>query len=278
MFTRKKVNEYKISVPRTNNKSLDWKGKDCLDVQYFVMAILGKRRTGKSTLIYSLLKYLASKKTIVIFFCPTFWRDATYESIRNFLDSKNIVYTDFQEVNQNGVNNVDVLMKSFEEKNEDSDEENKMIEDEQDKQSKRKGCKFKESPETKRKLKKVAPPEYILVFDDISNEIRDKSIIKLCKNSRHYKSKIILSTQSPTDLHPHQFSQLDYCAIFKDFNNDQVKQIYERIQPSISYEEFQLLYNAITSEKDRNGHNAFMLVDRANSKFRQNLNCIIDKK
>jgi len=276
MFTRKKVNEYKISVPKQIKKENEWKGSDCLDVRYFVMGILGKRRSGKSTLIYSLLKYFASTKTIVIFFCPTFWKDGTYEAIRRYLDSKNIVYTDFQEVAQNGVNNVDILMKQFEEKEEEQDEDQgKVIEDAR---AKKAGCKFKEEIDKPGRNKKVIPPEYIIIFDDISNEIRDKSVVKLCKNSRHYRSKILLSTQSITDLHPHQFAQLDYLAVFKDFNNEQVKQIYDRIQPNLSYEEFQLLYKAITSEKVGRDHNSFMLVDRANQKYRQDLNCTIDRK
>lgn len=279
MFTRKKVNDYAISVPKIEESDKEWKGMDCLDIQYFVMAILGKRRSGKSTLIYSILKYFATTKTVVIFFCPTFAKDPTYKSIRMFLQKKGITYTDFQSIENEGVNNVSLLMKTFEEKTEDTDEE-KLIEDEEkktDKQNKKSGCKFKESP-TKENKKKVKQPEFIIIFDDISQEIKNKAVNTLCKNSRHYKAKVILASQSITDIHPHTYAQLDYCAVFKNFNNEQIKQIYERIQPDISIEEFQTLYTAITNEKDKKGHSSFMFVDRANTQIRENLNCVINKK
>ena len=42
-----KINDYKLTVPRLPKRPKDWKGKKCLDVQYWVMSILGKRRSGK---------------------------------------------------------------------------------------------------------------------------------------------------------------------------------------------------------------------------------------
>ncbi|MFN9115075.1 MAG: hypothetical protein ACK5XN_33860, partial [Bacteroidota bacterium] len=63
-----------------------------LDRKYFVFAVLGKRRSGKSTLTFNLLKKFATKNTIVIFFVHTFTKDDNYKEMREFLDSKGITW------------------------------------------------------------------------------------------------------------------------------------------------------------------------------------------
>ena len=50
--------------------------------------------------------------------------------------------------------------------------------------------------------KKPVAPECIFIFDDMSAELRKEDINCLLKKHRHYKCKIILSSQSTTDLNP----------------------------------------------------------------------------
>jgi len=123
----KKINDYKIKVPRIpGGKVKDWKGKDLFDVRYWVASVLGKRRSGKTSLIYTLIKAFANKNTRFIFFVPTFYRDDSYQVIRDYLDRKKIKYQDFQSIEEDGINNLDVIMKVFEregKEEEDSDEE-----------------------------------------------------------------------------------------------------------------------------------------------------------
>jgi hypothetical protein len=283
----KKINDYEIVCPRVGSGKKEWKGMDLFDIQYWVMACLGKRRSGKTSLIYTLIKAFTTKNYKFIFFVPTFWKDDSYEVIRNFLDKKKIPYQDFQSIEEDGVNNLDVVMKVLEEKASEDEEEEGKEEEENNKEVKGGAC-FgpptakdkekvgKEVEKDKDKDKDKIENEWFIIFDDISTEIRNKAVLKLCKNSRHYKAKIILSTQSITDLHPHIFNQLDYVAVFKNFNLDALKQLYERIDPNISYEQFVNIYREITDKVDRRGHSPFMLIDRPNNKIRENLNILIE--
>ena len=50
---------------------------------------------------------------------------------------------------------------------------------------------LEEKPE--RKTKKIVP-EYIFVFDDMSDELQNKNIATLLKKHRHFKTKIICSS------------------------------------------------------------------------------------
>lgn len=266
-----RVNNSIYVLPKLGSgQPIKWKGKNLLDVRYWVMSILAKRRSGKTTLIFNLIKNFCTKKTIVIFFVPTFMKDDTYQSIRDYLNEKDISYINYSSIKEDGVNNIEAFM-----------EANKGQEDIEDEKEEEKVdnlssvCNFGESPKEKTKAKrKPIPPEYLIIFDDISSELRDKSVSVLCKNSRHFKCKIILSSQSIIDLNPSTHAQVDYCALFKDFNEDSLEKIYQKLEPNISYEEFKEIYHEVTGTKMK-GHphlNNFLLIDRANQEYRVNLN------
>ncbi|EGG18238.1 putative glutathione S transferase [Cavenderia fasciculata] len=51
--------------------------------------------------------------------------------------------------------------------------------------------------------KKEVAPDYLIIFDDLSNELKDPSITKPMKIQRHFSAKIILSTQAWKDTSSH---------------------------------------------------------------------------
>lgn len=263
-----KINNYSIQVPQVNTVKKKWKGSTCLDVQYWVMAILSKRRSGKSTLVFNLIKNFATKNTITLFFCPTFYKDSTYQAIKKYLDEKDMPYEIYPHFKDEDGDHIE----SFLEAN------TRCPPPEQEPPraapcatpTMGSVCNFSAPTKEKEKEKKEVEPEYIIVFDDLSIALRHPSVNKLVKNSRHYRAKIILSSQSILDLHPSCFSQLDYVAIFKNMNDDSLLKLYERIEPSIPYETFYDVYHKITSEPY-----SFLFIDRANEKYRKNLNCLI---
>ena len=104
------INKYGIHIPKTRPNKEKWKGKDLFDIRYWVMAILGKRRSGKSTLIYTLLKDFATKRMIVYFFVPTFWKDDTYRAMRDFLESKGIVFQAYTDIIEDGIDQLKLFM------------------------------------------------------------------------------------------------------------------------------------------------------------------------
>ncbi len=270
----KKCCDVKMTRPRIKNKETDWKGKDILDVrQFWVMSILAKRRSGKTTLIYNLIKQFATKNTIVMFYVPTFWKDDVYESIRKYLQKKKILYMDYGDIKENGVNNIEIFL---EENKKDKEElrETEPEESQEDNVQVCLPCKFEARKPSEKKPKKEKKEEvkleYMFIFDDMSQSLRDKWVSVLCKNSNHYRAKIILSSQSIKDLTPQTHAQLDYCILFKGFNDDSLDAFYERIEPNVSLEEFKNIYHRITSITTK-GMNHFLLYDRANNIFRDNL-------
>jgi len=253
------INKCKISVPVINSKPQKWRGDKIFNVRYWVTLILGKRKSGKSTLIYTLLTNFVTKKMVVLFFVPTFYKDDTYAVMREWLDKKGVAYRGFTDVIEDGVNQIDEFMKV-----------NHGMDETQEKEKEEIKCPFVKfnDPAPRKKLDKpLPPPEYFLIFDDISNLLKNKSVCLLIKNSRHYRAKIILSTQSVVDISPQIYGQTDYLCMMKNLNRDSLEKIYERIEPPLdSLEEFEQLYHTVTNNK-----HDFLLFSRENDEFGINL-------
>ena len=275
-FELEKINNYQVQLPKVGSgKEIKWKGKNLFDVQFWNFAIIGKKKSGKTSLIYTLIKDFCTKKTIVLFFVSTFHKDNTYKVIRDYLDEKKIIYQGFTELKTDGVDNVQCFLeanKGEPESDSDSDEE---IKTSASAERALRACNFgivekKESKKTKKKFE----PEYILVFDDLSDELQSKTISALCKKNRHFRCKVILSTQSVKDIISRTIAQMDYVALFKHLNEESIQTIYERLEPNISFKEFLVMYKDVTSAERKDGLNNYLLFDIANETFRVNL----DKK
>ena len=63
-------------------------GYEYFPVLYSNIYICAKRKSGKTTLIYNILKNCTSKKTNVVFFVSTIHRDDTYQKILEMLKKK----------------------------------------------------------------------------------------------------------------------------------------------------------------------------------------------
>jgi hypothetical protein len=67
-----------------------------------------------------------------------------------------------------------------------------------------------EEQEPKQKKDKKIAPEIIFVFDDLSTELRDNDISTLIKKHRHFKTKVIYSSQYVNDLTPDSRNNTDF--------------------------------------------------------------------
>jgi len=101
--------------------------------------------------------------------------------------------------------------------------------------------------EQMKKEKKIAP-EYIFVFDDLSTELQDPSITAFMKKNRHFKCKIILSSQAWTDLELEARKQLDYCLLFKGHPVQKLKMVRDNLDLAIPIETFVELYEDATAQ------------------------------
>ena len=67
----------------------------------------------------------------------------------------------------------------------------------------------------------------MIVFDDLSGELKSKSLLNLLKKNRHYKSKLIISSQWIHDLLPESRKQMDVFIVFKGFTKLKMMEIYK---------------------------------------------------
>ena len=77
----------------------------------------------------------------------------------------------------------------------------------------------KQSKQKKSKKAKFLAPEYMIIFDDLSSELKSRSLLSLLKFNRHFKAKLIISSQWLHDLLPESRKQIDLFLIFKGFSD-----------------------------------------------------------
>jgi hypothetical protein len=117
---------------------------------------------------------------------------------------------------------------------------------------------FGAPPSSKRKPK--PPPkvsDQLIICDDVSGELRDPKFAVLVKNSRHYRARIILSSQYVTDVLPGIRSQIDFLFLFRGIPLDKLKVMHLMAKIEVTFEEFTELY------RELKGHH-FLMVDIRN--------------
>jgi hypothetical protein len=125
---------------------------------------------------------------------------------------------------------------------------------------------LEEEPIRKRKPKKISQ-RFIIVLDDLSSTLRNPSVDKLLKTNRHWKSKVIISSQNYQDLNVPARIQLDYCLLFGNIPVPKLETFHKDSDLAISVEQFLRIYKISTSKKYN-----FLYVDIRNESFRINFN------
>jgi len=269
----------KIGFSRINNKVVKVcprlrnvddrpvKGADIFPEIYCNVFLCARKKSGKSTVVYNIVKNCASPDTTVIVFASTVNKDETYYTIRKYCEAKHIPFIGYASLKDDGVNRIEALVKTLEaEAEEQLEKENES--DESDNSCVLLDSDSEDKPRKKRSKYRV--PEYILVFDDLSNELRDPWLRKLVKENRHYKAKVIISSQHPNDLLPEQLRQIDYWLLFKGLPEEKVLKIYNDADIAIPFELFQKIYEKATEKRY-----SFLYIDVKDDKFRINFNTAI---
>lgn len=250
-----------IPLPKVENEKI--KGFEMFPEVYSNIFLVARKKSGKTSVIWKILKSCAGKKTNVIIFSSTIHKDANImHIIKHFKNKGNSIesYTSIKEDGEDKLKELlDRLKNEYEE--ESSEDEEKI---------KHKINLFREEEEEKdRKARKPSKlyPEYIIIFDDIGNELKNPVINQLLKTNRHYKSKVILSSQYVNDLSPESRKQIDYWILFGGHKMEKLKIIYDDADINIPFEDFINLYIDATKEKYN-----FLYIDTRDVTFRKNFN------
>lgn len=274
MLSLQKLNNDIVkAIPNLIGKGKDTrpiKGEHIMDL-YENVYICAKKKSGKTSVIYKILKECATKDTIVIFFVSTINNDDSYKNIRKYLDVKNIQHIDYTSLKSDD-GKTDVLNDIIKE----LEHEAKHGEDDIETPSNTNLIKMNEEQEqeTKKNRKsKYRSPQYIFVFDDLSNELHSSSIVSLSKKHRHFLANCIYASQFLHDLDPQTRKQMDRILLFKGQSDKKLEIIHKDADLSVEFDDFLKIYKFATKEPY-----SFLNIDVRNELFIKNFNTKINIK
>lgn len=105
-----------------------------------------------------------------------------------------------------------------------------------------------EKPKRKRKPSKIYP-EYIMVLDDLGDTLKNRAVGNFMRQSRHYKTLVIASSQHLNDLSPAALGQLGYCLIFANFSDEKLLELHGKLRIPLKFDRFKQLYDDATKNK-----------------------------
>lgn len=272
--------------------------------------LTAKKNSGKSNLIYHIIRNITGPPVDIYIFCSTATKDPTYIQMIKELKRKghNVeVYDGLYESIKEGkrrktVNHLERLLKSFNEEDGEEPEEKEIKggrkEKEEQKQltyerilkremfgddhlvnilfkkpqqPKQEEIIIKEKP--KRKIKKSGKKLYsqrIFIFDDVSEQLKDPFVASLIKKNRHYLATCILSSQFPLDIHTGSRANLDIVIAWGGHNKAKVEVIRKMADTNLDEDEFYKLYKYCTAEKY-----SFMYCNARNNEIWRNFDELV---
>lgn len=220
-------------------------------------ALIARKASGKTSTIYWMLKKLCNKHTIVILICPSHNGDFAYQTIKEYLDDKDIPY--FAYYNMNDIDNGDS-----------SDEDN---DEAQFTRGKSTAPKMTVIDALARHLRKKSTQwdndkrtktNYVIIIDDQGSETRNYQLANIMRRNRHCRANVILSVQNPTDILPSAICQLDNCLISRGTTPEKLEHIYKLLDLPIEYDKFARIYDTATAIPYK-----FLNIDVRKNKYRQ---------
>lgn len=285
-FEFKQINKIEVKpVVSKDFSKRKVKGKAYYAEPFANIALIARKKSGKSTVIYETVENCASTKTVVYIFASTVEKDDTYKELLKMLDEREITYHTFMSIKEDGVDQLKGIIDELKKTNgaipemEGSDDDGEPKPDgcltgengllpivcsaEERVVQKKKEVKKKDA---KKKATKLYP-KYMFIFDDLSTELKNKYVDFLLKMNRHIQAKVLISTQWLNDLLPSSRRQMDYYILFKGLTPEKLEAVYKDADLHVDYETFVEVYEAATVKKY-----SFLYIDVGGATFRQNFN------
>lgn len=269
-----------IPIPDEDKRPI--KGYDICEEPYANIFLCARKKSGKTSALFKIMKECVVKKTIIIVFCSTCYKDKNWIQIRKYFDNKGMDLRIFTSLYEDGEDQLHILIEDLKREAKEKEEENLENNEEQEQED---TCENilarlasmpsvanpngyhvpKEKQNRKERKSKYQAPEYMIVFDDLSSELKSRSLLSLLKFNRHFKSKLIISSQWLHDLLPESRKQIDLFLIFKGFPEEKIALIYKDCDSSVPFETFLEIYKKSTQKP-----HSFMYIDTRADQFRCN--------
>ena len=258
----KQINDMKIkTIPLKKIDKKDIVGGDMFDL-YPNIFICAKKKSGKTTCIFNILKACTDKNTLGVYvFCSTYTKDANWLAIHEMLDKKKVPNKFFSSIFDEKTNNLHELIEAIqdEESEEEKEEEEEMeppiviFDDDRVKVT------------IKKKKPKKISQRYVIIFDDLSSDLKDPNVSHLLKKNRHLKTKIIISSQYILDIAPMSRRQIDIYMLFSGLNEDKLMEVFRNADLNIEFPVFMAMYHKATEDKY-----AFFYINSSECQYRIN--------
>ncbi len=304
----KRINKQVVkAIPLPNEDLRPIKGFDICSEVYANIFLCARKKSGKTSAVNKIIKECADKRTVLVIFCSTIYKDQNWIEIRKRYEKKGMDVRVHTSLYEDGVDQladlIEDLRQEAKQEEEDKAQEDQNVEDlyedcepenedildrltkmynhsqGQTKFSLRTMDEFNDPEKMEQKKKEVRKqkkkkegkylaPQYMIIFDDLSSELKSRSLLSLLKFNRHFKSKLIISSQWLHDLLPESRKQIDLFLIFKGFPEDKLALIYKDSDSSIPFELFYKIYKKATVLP-----HSFMYIDTREDEFRRNFDC-----
>ena len=227
------------------------KGGSICSTCYGNIALIASIASGKTNVLFNILKKCAGKKTKIIAFVSTLFNDNNWNVIKKWCKKNKIQFVGHTSIYEDGNDLLGGYVNEFtekakqREKKEDMIEENKMIPITVEESLKI--CFNDDSDDEEEETCQY--PETIMIFDDLANEIRDRNYENLLKKSRHFHILTITSSQDLKDITPASRAQMRIWILFRNINPERLQNIYDAISPNIAFNKFKSIYEHATKDK-----------------------------
>lgn len=281
------VKKMKYIIPDDTRPVKGWKLFPLLRSRIFYCA---KQKSGKSTTIFKTVKACVCKRTKIIVFCSTIHNDKCWLTIKRWCENKGIDFEGYTSIFDSDEDNIlEALVKSLEELREGKEETGDETGEGEDggvpgglpfgemimydetgmgrHHSVRSEGEKKESKEKKPRKTKFQELDYMIIFDDLSLELKNKWVTALVKVSRHWPMKILLSSQSINDLAPSARAQMDYTLLYKGMPKLKIEEVLKSCALPVTFEGLMEMYNVATAKQYN-----FLWIDCKENEYRQNFN------
>ena len=273
MITLQRINKKEVkAIPIPNEDNRPIRGYDICEEVYANIFLCAKKKSGKTSALFKIMKECADRNTVIYIFCSTAYKDKNWIEIRKYFKNKGMDVHVFTSIFEDGTDQLAQLISDLKQDAKEKEEEEEeadpnydnMLDRLQNMTASYGDEKTFESPKRSRRPKYLAP-EFMIIFDDLSSELKSRTLLSLLKFNRHFKSKLIISSQWLHDLLPESRKQIDLFLIFKGFPIQKLQELYKDADTGVPFDVFCEMYKKATEKK-----HSFLYVDSRADEFRRN--------
>jgi hypothetical protein len=246
------------------------KGAELISELFANVGIVAQKMSGKTSLIATMLEHCVGRDTQVLLFVSTLHSDKSWLAITDWMDRKGIPWVGqtsiYGDTRAHNLLKEWVRLQQDEAKARIDAEKKRELEGLEKKAKKAISCDSdtdSDEEETKKRKTKYKAPDWIVILDDLSDELRDPAVAALMKKNRHLKCKVIMSTQYLHDVVPSALKQLQVWILFKGHVKEKLQKFWEQCGTQVVFETFLDLYKDATSVPY-----GFLYIDTVKDEFR----------